>query len=408
MKYIFIIFLIIIFIHSQGQNKKDTLIFKKFVPGLFHNEILKDVQDLETQPKDAEPWKYITVDFSDKKFPGSLESYKTVWHNASVSQGNSGTCWCYSPTSFFESEVFRISGEKVKLSEMYTVYWEYVERANDFVHTRGETYFAQGSESNAIPKIWRKYGIVPYNDYPGKENTKKFHNHEKMFDEMKQFLDNIKENNIWDQNYVKKNITTILNKYMGCPPEKIIVEGKEFSPQEYLTIYLKLNMNDYFSFMSTCQENFYELHELVEADNWWHAKNYYNISLQEFFNLIIKTIEAGYSISICGDVSEPGNDFTTGISIIPSFDIPPEFIDDNTRQFRLSNNNTTDDHCVHLIGYCKTAHEYWFLVKDSGSSAFDSPNKGYRIYHQDYIRLKMMNILIHKDTAKEILDKIIK
>ncbi|MBU0764547.1 MAG: peptidase C1, partial [Bacteroidetes bacterium] len=93
---------------------------------------------------------------------------------------------------------------------------------------------------------------------------------------------------------------------------------------------------------------------------------------------------------------------------IPSFDIPAAQINDDSRQFRLSDGSTTDDHCLHLVGYLKTGDEYWFMVKDSGSGGFDGTNKGYRFYHQDYVRLKMMNILIHKDPAKTILDKIIK
>jgi len=48
------------------------------------------------------------------------------------------------------------------------------------------------------------------------------------------------------------------------------------------------------------------------------------------------------------------------------------------------------------------------LVKDSGSGGFDGNTKGYRFYHEDYIKLKMLNLLMHKTAAKEFLDKIIK
>jgi C1A family cysteine protease len=38
-----------------------------------------------------------------------------------ISQGNTGTCWSFSTSSFLESEIERLTGEKVDLSEMYTV-----------------------------------------------------------------------------------------------------------------------------------------------------------------------------------------------------------------------------------------------------------------------------------------------
>jgi len=38
-----------------------------------------------------------------------------------ISQGNTGTCWSFSTSSFLESEITRLTGKQVDLSEMYTV-----------------------------------------------------------------------------------------------------------------------------------------------------------------------------------------------------------------------------------------------------------------------------------------------
>lgn len=325
-----------------------------------------------------------------------------------MSQGNAGTCWCFSATSFFESEVYRLINQKIKLSEMYTVYWEYVERAKAFVKTRGNIEYDQGSEANAIPVIWKKYGIVDYNDYNGKLKIQNFYSHTDLINELKTYLNNVKENNEWNEKVVVSTVKSILNKYMGQPPTYVVVNNKKLSPQDYLTKVLKLNMNDYFSFMSTEEFPYYEKHELVEADNWRHSKNYYNVPVKDFMYIIENSLQKGYTVSICGDVSEAGYNRFAEVSKIPTFDIPSEYINEDARQFRLSNHTTTDDHCIHVVGYQKVKNDYWFLIKDSGAGGFDGPNKGYRFYHQDYIKLKMMNILVNKDVAKKILDKIIK
>lgn len=38
-----------------------------------------------------------------------------------ISQGRTGTCWSFSSTSFLESEIIRLTGKPIDLSEMYTV-----------------------------------------------------------------------------------------------------------------------------------------------------------------------------------------------------------------------------------------------------------------------------------------------
>lgn len=406
----FLILMLICMSASFAQNKKhviDKAVFQERQPGFYTDSILKDIREAEERDEAGEPRKFFTADYSGIDLPSDINDYRTCRHNTPVLQGATGTCWSFAATSFFESEVYRLHKKEVKLSEMYTVYHEYVDRAADFVRTRGETYFEQGSEANAIPIRWKKYGIVPLSDYPALAG-RKFHYHSVMIREMKDYLESVKEKNEWNKETVITNIKAILNEHMGEPPSKITVDGKEITPQEYLKDILKLRMNDYFSFMSTMVYDYHEAHELVEPDNWFHGDNYYNLPLDEYMDLIKKTIETGYSVCICGDISETGYDRYSEVAMVPDYDIPSGYIDENARQFRLSNKTTTDDHCIHLIGYLIKEKKHWFLIKDSGSGGFDGPNKGYRFFHEDYIKLKMMNILIHKDTAKPILDKIIK
>lgn len=410
MKSICLVLITVFTVNLTFSQGKDKLIFKGYdkSKSYYYNDILKDVNEYESKNDTREARKYAGFDFSGKSYPTDPEKYTRHWHSNPVSQGNSGTCWCFSATSFMESEIKRVTGKEEKLSEMYTVYWEYVDRAADYVKTRGETYYEQGSEANAIPKIWKKYGIVPLSAYAGKEEGRKHHSHDKMIEEMKDYLSGVKKQNVWNEELVTSTIKSILDHYMGTPPEKFTIDGKEYTPISYLKDYLKINMNEYFSFMSTKEFSYNETHELVEADNWWHAKNYYNLSLDDYMNLIKETLKQGYTISICGDISEPGSSSTTEVSIVPDFDVPSQFINEDSRQFRLSNASTTDDHCVHAVGYAIVDGVWWFMMKDSGASGFDGAQQGYCYYHEDYIKLKMMNILIHKDPAKKILDKIIK
>ena len=45
------------------------------------------------------------------------------------------------------------------------------------------------------------------------------------------------------------------------------------------------------------------------------------------------------------------------------------------------------------------------MIKDSGASSRDGDNIGYYFLHGDYVKLKMMDFMIHKDAVKDLLKK---
>ncbi|MFM7901210.1 MAG: peptidase C1, partial [Bacteroidota bacterium] len=109
--------------------------------------------------------KTLKMDFSSRDIPKSLEEFKTVWSGQPVSQGATNTCWSFSTTSFYESEVKRISGLDVRLSEQYIVYYETIHKARQFVRTRGVSLFDEGSETNAVARMAKMYGMAPLEAY---------------------------------------------------------------------------------------------------------------------------------------------------------------------------------------------------------------------------------------------------
>lgn len=408
MKIITVLCFALIYSISIAQVQNDQAVYKVKKDGFFQDSIQSGILEFEKSKNKKEDNEYLSVDFSSYSFPTNLTDYNELWHNEPLSQGATGTCWCFSGISFLESEIMRTSNTRIKLSEMYVVYWEYVARAAWFVDHRGEMYLGEGSELNAVTKIIKEHGIVPATAYSGKLAGQKYHDHEKLFEEIKSYLMTVKKNNAWDKNTVIETVKSILNFYLGTPPASFEYLGKHYKPVEFSNEYLNMPVDDYVCFMSTKSKTYNQKGELVEPDNWWHDDNYYNVPLNDFISVIKDALKNGYTVGICGDVSEPGYDRYEEVGIIPTFDIPAAFIDENSREFRINNNTTTDDHCIHIVGYNDTNKESWFLIKDSSSSAFDGPNKGYRFMREDYVRLKVLAVMVHKYGAKNVLDKIIK
>lgn len=400
-KTLLVIFAIISLNFTFAQNK-DKGKFIKY-ENEYWNTIEKTVKEFEAEKKD-ESKKFI-MDFDGLNLPNDATAFTQQWHNKPVTQGWTGTCWSFSGTSFFESEIKRITNKEVKISEMHTVYWEYVEKARRFVQERGNSAFAEGSQANAVLRMWMKYGAVPAEVYSGKKPGQVFHAHEKMYNEMNSYLKSIKERNEWNEEAVLNNIKSILNYYMGELPTEFDVAGTKYTPKTYVSDYLKIKLEDYVDIMSLLQQGYWQSAEYPVEDNWWKCTRYKNVPLDDFMTAIKKAVENKYTLFIGGDVSEAGYFSHTEVAMVPDFDIPSDYINDLARQFRFSNKSTTDDHGIHIVGYKVIDGKYWFLIKDSGSGARNGKNEGYYFYHEDYIKLKMMNFMAHKDAVKELLEK---
>ena len=371
----------------------------------FYSKVSKELKEFYESKKEKKERKSFKMDFSGMEFPTNLDDYKMQWHNPVESQARTSTCWSFSTTSFLESELYRIHKKKLKLSQIHTVYYEYIERAIRFVERRGDSYFAPGSEANAVTKIWKKYGTVPYELYSGLINGQPYHDHNAMHRELKNYLKSVKESNNWNLNQVLCTFKQIMNHYIGTPPEKFEWEGKEYTPKTFVSEYLKMNPEDYIDVLSYLQQPYWKEVEYEVPDNWWHDKSYHNVPLDLWINTLKRIIKEGYTVSIGGDVSEPGYDAITECAIVPSFDIPREFINEHSRQFRFSNRTTTDDHGIHIVGYTEFKGDIWFVIKDSGSGARNGKNVGYRFIREDYVKLKFMDYMVHKDAIKDLLKK---
>lgn len=365
--------------------------------GGFYNEVLKESDRFSSDNQPAT--KVFKVDFTGMELPKELNEFKYYWHTPTISQGITGTCWSFSTTSYFETEINRIHNRQVKLSEMFTVYWEYVEKAKFFIKTRGKSKFGEGSEANAVTRIWKTYGIVPLDAFTGLLPGQIYHDHRKMFLEMSNYLQSVKRQNAWNEDDAANTIKSILNAYIGTPPSSFKYEGDEYTPKEFLNKVVDLKLEDYIDVVSMMQEPYYTKVLYDVEDNWWYNKDYLNVPLDVYMSTIKNAIRNGFTVCIGGDVSEAGYDSWHKVAIVPTFDIPSELIDENARQFRFDNKSSGDDHGIHLIGYTTKNGKDWFLIKDSGSGSKNVEPKGYVYYHEDYVKLKMLSFMVHKDAV---------
>ena len=410
------------FAGPASADKRDRVRYDKYkrdpvLKGIIEEmDSLKAVADSITKEINAEfkakekekkkDRKVIRFDFSSIDIPESPESFNAPFHTPPIPQHLTGMCWCFATTSFLESEVQRIHGREVKVSELHTIYWEYVEKARGYVRKRGNQSFAQGGEADGVLIIWEKYGAVPAEAYTGLLDGSTKHNHRLMMDEMRSFLELCKERGYWDEEAIIGHVRLILDENIGSPPETVEHGGMTMTPKEFFRDVLEINTSDYVMMMSTLSVPFNTLDKFGVPDNWRPTYSYYNLPLDKYYGYIKKATQKGYTVCIGGDVSEPGYYGTEDAAVVPTFDIPRDYIDQDSRELRFYNRTTQDDHLLHVLAYKKVKGRDWYLIKDSSRAARSGKFHGYLFYRADYIKLKMLMYMVHRDVVADIWPKI--
>ncbi len=363
-----------------------------------------DARFAAEQEAKKEAAKDLRVDWSKVKTPDKPGDFTQIWHLPPTPQFYTGTCWAFCSTSFLESEAKRLAGVEIKLSEMWTVYWEYMEKSRAYLESFGHTPLAQGGQDSGTLEILRKYGAMPRDSYPGVLAADGRHDHRDLVSELKGFLDWVLESGTWDTEQNMAYVRSILDKHLGAPPEDVVYQDKVYSPKAFSREVLQLDPDDYVGCVSRMDTPFYSRVLLDVTDNWRRNDDYLNLPLHDFYEVILKSLKAGYTVSIGGDNSEPGMDGKFDTAIIPEWDIPVKYINQASREFRIVNGTTGDDHGVHLVGYTRLGNRDWFLVKDSNRSSRLGRYKGYYFWSGDFVKLKMLSFTVHKDMLEGLLN----
>ncbi|MGV6829139.1 MAG: aminopeptidase C [Flavobacteriales bacterium] len=333
-----------------------------------------------------------------------------------ISQGNTGTCWSFSTSSFLESEIIRLTGKQINLSEMFNVRNTYPKKAENFVMRQGKAQFSEGGLAHDVINSVRDYGLVPQDAYSGLLGKETVYNHAEMVAVLeamvKTYVDNPgrKLSTKW-----KKAIQAILNIYMGNNVKSFIYEGKSYTPKSFLKI-TKINPDDYISLTSFTHKPFYTSFILNIPDNWSYG-SFYNIPIDEIVTTINHALENGFTVALDCDVSERTFSSRDGVAVIPSNPLnnkkalqgiyPEKNITQEYRQEEFENFDTTDDHLMHITGIVKDQNgTKYYKVKNSwGSNPERTANGGYVYFSEAYIKLKAISIMIHKDALPKSIAK---
>jgi len=337
--------------------------------------------------------------------PQEVEELRPRFHFAPVNQDTTNACWSFSTLSFIESELQRINGQSIKLAEMYPVYYGFIEKAKRFVETRGESRFKPGDLFTTVVEVIQTYGILPEEVYRGQVVERPTRNHGRMEEEIEELKKRIVNEGLWNESTVVEEVKRILNKYLGEPPSSFSFRGETFTPQTFAEKYVNLPWDEYLFITSFGYASFNSFIVLNVPDNWKQIDRYFNVQLNDFYSSMKTALSNGYTLAIDGDNSEPGRIGRLDVCYIPDYDIPSAYINQAARDYRFDQGATEDDHLMHIVGYSEVNGEDWFLVKDSWRDAWEGTHKGYFFNHGDFLKLKILAYMVHKDGVPGITER---
>lgn len=340
-------------------------------------------------------------------------------------QHRSGTCWCFSGLSFLESEVLRMKGMEVDLSEMFVVGKSYHDRAVKFVRLDGHLNLAAGSSFGDVLHVIDDYGIVPQAEMQGLNYGTEKPEHFEMDAAIKGYADAIvKRPNRNLTTAWQKGLDGIIAAYLGEYPTEFVVDGVKYTPESYRD-FLGIDYDNYVNLSSFAYQPYYEQSFVEVCDNWrWDTA--YNLPIDEFMQVMYYAIENGYTIAWGSDVSEKG--FTrNGTAIIVEEQkakgsdmehwtgkaetkedaaeaVEGFVVTDDMRQAAYDNKTTTDDHGMHIYGVAKDQNgNNYFMVKNSWGES--GAYKGIWYASDEFVRYKTLNIVVHKDALPKDIKK---
>jgi bleomycin hydrolase len=311
-----------------------------------------------------------------------------------INQHASGTCWAFSTTSFLESEIIRIKGESIDLSEMYFVRNAYIFKTRNYVMRQGTARFTEGGCNHDPLITLSEFGLMPQAVYTGHVNNDTIYDHRNLIKKLEPKVKSYAnpENKLgtgW-----KTEVPAILDDFIGKTSDTFSYAGNHYTPLSFLT-YARLNPDDYINITSFTHAPFYKPFVLNIPANWTNEK-YYNVSLEEYIANIDHALDAGYSLTIDLDMSEPGFSINRGIAYVaPNTTVTPE-----SRQSDFENFITTDDHNMHLVGKVKDQHgDVYYKCKNSWGPSLGIG--GFFYLSASYVKMKSISVLLHKDGLME-------
>ena len=316
-------------------------------------------------------------------------------------QGHSSLCWIYAMPATIETEHL-MQGDSVDLSADFVTRNYLHEQAAERFMIRNKTIKRKNRHTDIttrgvgsmLLRLIQTYGAERYYAYSRKEDC----NMNVLCRQLEQVVDT--SPSLAEMN---KRVEELMDNTIGLAPKFVFMGGAEYTPLEFA--HSVCRDDEYESLTSFSHHPFGKRFVLEVPDNRYHD-TYLNVRIDTLMNMIERSLRKGHPVCWEGDTSEEGFSFSKGLGKLTHTQTdkikegqpagkPSAARWQQCRQHDFEMGNTTDDHCMEIVGIAhnKNGHRF-FICKNSWGTM--NPYGGFMYLSENYVRLKTIAVFIPK------------
>ena len=298
-------------------------------------------------------------------------------------QGSSPSCWAYAMLAAIETEHI-MRGDSVHLSADYAVRAYLADGYRRCYLAGGEAEVSPRGTAMALIGTIMQYGLVTYDACHGSDGA----NTEVLARKLGR-LAAMEARRRAGFGGSGCRLGSLLDENLGPVPRKVFMYGAEYTPQEFARSVCA--PGEYVGLTSFTHHPFYADFALEVPDN-RRRDLFTNVPIDTLVAVMERAVRAGRGVCWEGDTSEPGFSFGRGVATLP--EATPVAQADRQRAFERF--DTTDDHCMAVVGLARDAKgRRFFIMKNSWGTK--NPFGGLMYLSEDYVRLKTIAVVVPRE-----------
>lgn len=286
-------------------------------------------------------------------------------------QGTSPLCWVYAMLATIETEHI-MQGDSVNLSPDYVARMYLSEQAErrrllPGRMVRNEPPVSLRGMSTMLIDLIQTYGLQHYDAY---------HREPDM-----------------DYNVLCREISRggdadrLLDENIGTLPRQVFWLGAGYTPMEFA--HSVCTDDEYTALTSFTHHPYGQRFPLEVPDNRFHD-TFLNVPLDTMMHRIVRSLREGHPVCWEGDASEPGFLSGQGFAVLQD---ESRKVTAMCRQKAFEAHQTTDDHCMEIIGLAHDQHgRRFFLCKNSWGTG--NRYRGFMFLSEPYVQMKTVAVVV--------------
>lgn len=297
-------------------------------------------------------------------------------------QGASELCWIYAMLATIESDRL-MEGDSVNLSPQYIGRKYLEELADRYYLTHGKEEIKMRGMSSMLFSLLSHYGITHYDAFHRDDV-----NFRVLVRKVQQMAQHAQAQRKGLASF-RNDLCSLLDEELHGSPRFVFMLGAEYTTLEFA--HSVCREDEYEALTSFTHHPFGSRFALETPDNRLHDE-FLNVPLDTLMNRIEQSLRNGHAVCWEGDISEPKFSFAKGVAKLEN---EQQQITQELRQKAFEQQQTTDDHCMEIIGIAHTDKgSRYFICKNSWGT--DNPFDGWMYLSENYLRAKTLAVWMKK------------